>query len=58
MKGYEEMSDEVKKIADAFGVREKHKKRFAVVFDVLQAVFCFWRWFREKDEKRDDDQQD
>lgn len=56
MKGYKVMSDEVDKFADAFGVRDKHKKRLSVVFDVLQAVFCFWRWFKEKDEKRDDKQ--
>ena len=53
MKGYKVMSDEVEKFSDAFGVREKHKKRFAVVLDVLQAIVCFWRWFKEKDDKRD-----
>lgn len=52
MKKIEDLADEA---ADAFGIREKHKKRFAVVLDVLQAFVCFWRWFKDKDEKRDED---
>lgn len=50
MKDLKDLTDEA---ADAFGIREKHKKRFAVVLDVLQAVVC---WFKSKDEKRDDQQ--
>ena len=43
--------DEIgKETAEAFGIRSKHQRRIGVVFDVLQAVFFFWKWF--KDDKR------
>ena len=40
-----------KEAADAFGIREKHQKRAAVVLDILQAVFFFWKWLKTNDNK-------
>ena len=42
-----------KEAADAFGIREKHQKRFAAVLDVLQAVFFFWKWFKDENDKKE-----
>lgn len=47
-----------KEAADAFGIRAKHQKRAAVVLDILQGIFFFWKWFKnnegEKKEHLDD----
>ena len=46
--------DEIgKEAAEAFGIRTKHQRRIGVVFDVLQAVFFFWRWFKNEGDKKE-----
>ena len=50
MKDFHEIG---KDAADAFGIRAKHQKRAAVVLDILQGIFFFWKWFKNEGDKKE-----